>query len=60
MAWLAAKGIGLVDCQVRTEHLARFGARELPRRVFLAKLEAALEHPTLRGRWELDAPPDAR
>jgi leucyl/phenylalanyl-tRNA--protein transferase len=60
VAWLAAKGIGLVDCQVRTEHLARFGARELPRRVFLAKLEAALERPTLRGRWELDAPPDAR
>jgi len=56
VAWLAEQGIGLVDCQVRTEHLARFGAREIPRREFLARLEAALERPTLRGPWEL-APP---
>jgi len=49
--WLAERGIDLVDCQVRTEHLARFGAREIPRPRFLADLESALGKPTLRGAW---------
>jgi leucyl/phenylalanyl-tRNA--protein transferase len=51
--FLAARGAGLVDCQVRTDHLVRFGAREVPRADFLARLASALEHPTLRGPWEL-------
>ncbi|HSB18602.1 MAG TPA: leucyl/phenylalanyl-tRNA--protein transferase [Anaeromyxobacteraceae bacterium] len=55
--WLAARGISLVDCQVRTEHLARFGAREIPRAAFLADLRRALQRPTLRGRWEMASPP---
>jgi leucyl/phenylalanyl-tRNA---protein transferase len=54
--WLAARGIGLVDCQVRTEHLVRFGAVEIPRRIFLDRLAAALERPTLRGPWRAGAP----
>ena len=29
--FLAARGIELVDCQVRTDHLVRLGAREIPR-----------------------------
>ena len=49
--WLSERGIDLVDCQVRTEHLARFGAREIPRPRFLADLESALQKPTLRGAW---------
>ena len=53
--WLEAKGIRLVDCQVATEHLARFGAREIPRDDFLARLDLALQAPTLRGRWSLEA-----
>jgi leucyl/phenylalanyl-tRNA--protein transferase len=52
--WLATRGVGLVDCQVHTEHLARFGAKEIPRRDFLERLAVALERPTLRGTWELD------
>ncbi len=51
--WLAARGIQMVDCQVRTAHLQRFGAREIPRREFLARLARALERPTLWGRWQL-------
>ena len=39
--WLAGRGVGLVDCQVRTEHLVRFGAREVPRAEFLARLARA-------------------
>jgi leucyl/phenylalanyl-tRNA--protein transferase len=51
---LAAWGIPLVDCQVYTEHLARFGAREWPRRDFLAALHAALDRPTRLGPWTFD------
>ncbi|GAO02028.1 leucyl/phenylalanyl-tRNA--protein transferase [Anaeromyxobacter sp. PSR-1] len=52
--WLRSAGVELVDCQVRTEHLVRFGAREVPRAEFLARLARALEQPTLRGRWQLE------
>ncbi len=51
--WLAARGFQLVDCQVKTAHLQRFGAREIPRRQFLTRLAHVLERPTLRGRWEM-------
>jgi leucyl/phenylalanyl-tRNA--protein transferase len=54
--WLASRGVSLVDCQVRTEHLVSLGAREMPRRAFLARVAQAVAAPTLRGRWEL-APP---
>jgi leucyl/phenylalanyl-tRNA--protein transferase len=49
-------GIRLVDCQVYTEHLARFGAAEWPRGEFLAALRSALEHPTRVGPWRFDPP----
>lgn len=48
-------GIDLVDCQVHTEHLARFGAVEWPRERFLRRLAGVLEKPTRIGRWTLDA-----
>jgi leucyl/phenylalanyl-tRNA--protein transferase len=41
----------LVDCQIHTDHLARFGARELPRDQFLHSLAGALRLPTRRGSW---------
>jgi leucyl/phenylalanyl-tRNA--protein transferase len=50
-------GIGLVDCQVETEHLERFGARPWSRERFLRALAAALERPTRRGLWRLDPEP---
>lgn len=40
-----------VDCQMRTDHLARFGAIEWPRRRFLQALDDALQTPTRRGDW---------
>ena len=46
--------IPLVDCQVYTRHLASLGAREWPRREFLASLHAALERPTRLGPWRFD------
>jgi leucyl/phenylalanyl-tRNA--protein transferase len=53
---LAAWGITRVDCQVHTEHLERFGAREIPRAAYLELLADAIERPTHRGRWRLDQP----
>lgn len=44
-------GIDLVDCQVATSHLARFGAVEVPRERFLAQLQESLKRPTRQGRW---------
>ena len=54
---LSTWGIPLVDCQVYTEHLASLGAREWPRRDFLAALDAALDRPTRLGPWRLDESP---
>jgi len=51
-------GIDLVDCQIYTEHLARFGACEWPRPRYLAALERALRAPTRSGRWSFDTAPD--
>jgi leucyl/phenylalanyl-tRNA--protein transferase len=54
---LEAWGFELVDCQVHTAHLARFGAREWPRARFLAALERALAKPSRRGPWRFDGDP---
>jgi leucyl/phenylalanyl-tRNA--protein transferase len=54
---LAAWGFDLIDCQVHTEHLARFGAVEWPRARFLAALAASLARPSRCGPWRLDARP---
>jgi leucyl/phenylalanyl-tRNA---protein transferase len=51
---LDAWGIRLIDCQVHTEHLERFGAYEIARSDYLELLEAALDEPTRRGKWSFD------
>ena len=35
-------GVPWIDCQVYTEHLARFGAKEIPRAEYLEMLNSAL------------------
>jgi leucyl/phenylalanyl-tRNA--protein transferase len=47
----AALGFPVIDSQVYTPHLARFGAREIPRTEYLGLLNAALRQPTIRGNW---------
>jgi leucyl/phenylalanyl-tRNA--protein transferase len=55
LVWqLADRGFTLFDCQMQTEHLARFGAAPWPRERFLEALDQALARPTWRGRWPLD------
>ncbi len=53
---LRRRGFRLVDCQVTTEHLLRFGAEEWPRDRYLAALPGLLEAPTWRGPWTLPCP----
>lgn len=48
-------GIPLVDCQVHTDHLARFGAEEWPRELFMNVLDTLLTEPTRKGKWSFDA-----
>lgn len=51
--WLKAHDFDLIDCQQTTPHMLKFGAREIPRDEFLDRLERALEHRTLAGKWQL-------
>lgn len=37
-----ARGTALIDCQLASAHLASLGAREIPRREFVARLERAI------------------
>ena len=36
-------GTPWIDCQTHTEHLARFGAKDIPRSDYIAMLKSALE-----------------
>ena len=58
LAHLAVWDFDFVDCQVYTDHLARFGADDEPRSRFLARLRRALAHPSRVGPWERTLGPD--
>lgn len=45
---------GMIDCQMRTDHLARMGAREMPRADFVRKLVELVNYPPIPGVWKLD------
>lgn len=47
-------GFGLIDCQMRTEHLARFGAREIPRAEFLARVRDLIAQEGPPSPWRLE------
>ncbi|MDP6933348.1 MAG: leucyl/phenylalanyl-tRNA--protein transferase, partial [Myxococcota bacterium] len=57
-SWLVGQlvqwGVQLVDCQVHTEHLQRFGAHELPRSAYLETLADLVRLPTRTEAWNLD------
>lgn len=59
MANLMLQGFTLIDCQSYTDHLARFGAIEMPRPEFLVALKDALKAPTKTGPWTLRLQPAA-
>ena len=43
-----------IDSQMTTPHMLKFGAKEVPRRAFLKRLQSALRYPTKRGRWRIE------
>jgi leucyl/phenylalanyl-tRNA--protein transferase len=47
-------GFDLIDCQVYTHHLARFGAVAWPRARYLEALATSLALPHRKGRWTFD------
>ena len=47
-------GVPFIDCQVRSDHLASLGARELPRRDFLRQIAGLVDLPAPTGPWRLD------
>ncbi len=49
--FLKSLSISLIDCQVTTDHMIRFGAREIDRDRFLKELKVSLNTPTIKGKW---------
>jgi len=52
---LERRGCGLIDCQMTTPLLARFGAREIPRAEFMGRLKELVRHTPAAHAWTLDA-----
>lgn len=44
-------GFGMIDCQMKTAHLASLGAREIPRAEFSQKLSELVNFPGINGAW---------
>jgi leucyl/phenylalanyl-tRNA--protein transferase len=58
LAYLTAQlkrwNFGMIDCQMNTAHLASLGAREIPRREFLIRLQELIHYPNMTSPWFLD------
>ena len=48
-------GFDLIDCQMKTAHLSRFGAREIPRADFLRRVSKLIQYSPAALPWQLDA-----
>lgn len=44
---------GMIDCQMNTPHLASLGAREIPRKEFIARLQDLINYPPVPA-WRFD------
>lgn len=53
LAQLTLWGYHTVDCQTYTDHLERFGARDIPRETFLAALADNRRRPERFGTWQM-------
>lgn len=51
---LSRWGVKMIDCQMKTSHLASLGAREIPREEFIRKLEQWANLPGKIGKWRFD------
>jgi len=48
---LATRGFGMIDCQMRTSHLASLGGREIPRTEFSQRLAELINYALPNGNW---------
>ncbi len=48
---LARRGFGMIDCQMRTGHLASLGGREIPRTEFSQRLAELINYALPTGNW---------
>jgi len=53
-AQLSKWGFPMIDCQMQTTHLATMGAREIPRRTFVANLTELVAKPPVEDPWAVD------
>ncbi len=57
LAHLAAQAarwnFGMIDCQMKTPHLASLGAREIPRKEFIDRLQDLINYPPVTA-WRFD------
>ncbi len=51
---LRAWGFPLIDSQVHTAHLERFGGKHIPRRRYLAEIDRLIRQPRPAGPWRFD------
>jgi leucyl/phenylalanyl-tRNA--protein transferase len=51
---LARWQVPMIDCQMRTEHLASLGAIEIPRQQFVRRVEALVQQPPVPSPWRFD------
>ncbi len=54
-AQLARWGFPLIDCQMRTAHLATLGAIEIPRRAFTRTVAELVQQAPVVSPWQIDA-----
>jgi leucyl/phenylalanyl-tRNA--protein transferase len=49
--YLQARNFALIDCQIATEHLISFGAREISRARYLKELAGAMKNSSRHDKW---------
>lgn len=50
-------GFTMIDCQIKSAHLASFGAREIPREKFSQILKELVNYPNQIKKWQFDNEP---
>jgi leucyl/phenylalanyl-tRNA--protein transferase len=53
--YLRSREFTMIDCQISSGHLTRFGAREISRTRYLDELGESLLSPTLKGKWSFES-----
>ena len=53
-AQLLRWNFGMIDCQMNTTHLATLGAREIPRKEFIRRLQELVHYPDIDSPWQFD------